>query len=60
MNKYLPLELVNKIFIIRPTHRIVNILRNNVNEQLDNYGTGNIIYCYDKIFCLQTATCCIV
>ena len=58
MNKYLPLEIVNKILIMRPTHPIVNILRNYVNENLDNYGTGNVIYCYNIIFCLQNNDCC--
>ena len=55
MNKYLPLELVNKIIIMRPTHPTVNILRKYVNKNLDNYGTGNVIYCYDIIFCLQNS-----
>ena len=52
-NVFLPFEIINKILIMRPTHPIVNILRNYVNENLDNYGTGNVIYCYDIIYCLQ-------
>ena len=38
---------------MRPTHPIVKILRNYVNEHLDTYGTGNVIYCYYIIYCLQ-------
>ena len=52
-NVFLPFEIINKILIMRQTHPIVNILRNYVNENLDNYGTGNVIYCYDIIYCLQ-------
>ena len=52
MNNYLPLELFNKILTI------VNILRLYVNEHLDNYGAGNITYCYDIIFCLPNKNCC--
>ena len=52
-NVFLPFEIINKILIMRPTHPIVKILRNYVNEHLDTYGTGNVIYCYDIIYCLQ-------
>ena len=52
-NIILPFEIINKILIMRPTHPIVKILRNYVNEHLDTYGTGNVIYCYDIIYCLQ-------
>ena len=52
-NILLPFELINKILIMRPTHPIVNILRNYVDNHLDNYGVGNGIYCYDIMYYLH-------
>ena len=52
-NILLPFELINKILIMRPTHPIVNILRSYVDNHLDCYGAGNVIYCYDIIHFLH-------
>ena len=45
MNKYLPLELVNIISIMRPTHPIVKILRDYAKKYLFEYDLDNICYC---------------
>ena len=39
----LPFKILNKILIIRPSHPILKILRDYLNDHLDNYGSRNII-----------------
>ena len=56
-NLILPMEIVNKILIMRPTHPIVNILRSYINDNLDNFGVNNVIYCHDIMFYLQNNDC---
>ena len=52
-NKLLPFELINKILIMRPSHPIVNILRSYVDDHLDNYEAGNVVYCFNIIHFLH-------
>ena len=44
-NIILPMELVNQILIMRPSHPIVTILREYANNHLNHYDEGPIFYC---------------
>ncbi len=56
-NLILPIEIVNKILIMRASHPIVNILRSYINDNLDTFGKDNVIYCNDIIYCLRNNDC---
>ena len=58
MNKYLPLELVNKSLILRLTHPRVNILRDYAKKYLREYDVDNMIYCKNPISWMQIIHCC--
>ena len=54
MNKNLPIEIINKILIMRPPHPIVKILREYVDCRcLDLGEVNNIIYCPYVYYFLQ-------
>ena len=39
-----PFEIMHKMLIMRSSHPILKILRDYLNDHIDNYGTGNVIY----------------
>ena len=58
MNKNLPIEIINKILIMRPPHPIVKILREYVDCRcLDLGEVNNIIYCPYVYYFLQNNDC---
>ena len=56
-NIILPMEIVNKILIMRPSHPIVTILREYTNNHLGPYNDGNTFYCKEIYFRLQNNDC---
>ena len=56
-NIILPMEIVNKILIMRPSHPIVTILREYTNNHLGPYNDGNTFYCEEIFFRLQNNDC---
>ena len=56
-NIILPMEIINKILIMRPTHPITNILRNYSKQYLDAYDVNNIFYCKNVRFWMQNNDC---
>ena len=56
-NIILPMEIVNKILIMRPSHPIVTILREYTNNHLGPYNDGNTFYCEEIYFRLQNNDC---
>ena len=56
-NIILPMEIVNKILIMRPSHPIVTILREYTNNHLGPYNDGNTFYCKEIYFRLRNNDC---
>ena len=44
------MEIINKILTMRPTHPIVNILRDYSKEYLWGDDIDNVFYCTDVMF----------
>ena len=58
MNKDLPIEIINKILIMRPSHPIVKILREYVNDRtLGIGGENHIFYCRHVYHLLKNNDC---
>ena len=57
MNIFLPMEIVNKILIMRPPHPVVNILRDYSKKYLDEDDIDNVFYCKHVIWWLQNNDC---
>ena len=56
-NIILPMEIVNKILIMRPSHPIVTILREYTNNNLNNHDEVTIFYCKNIYWWLQNNDC---
>ena len=51
------MEIINKILIMRPTHPIVNILRDYSEEYLQGDDVDNVFYCKHVRFWMQNNDC---
>ena len=57
MNIFLPLEIVNKILIMRPSHPVVNILRDYSKIYLDGYDVDKVFYCKNVLWWMKNNDC---
>ena len=53
----LPMEIINKILIMRPSHPIVTILREYANNNLNHHDEVTIFYCKNIYWWLKHNDC---
>ena len=53
----LPMEIINKILIMRPTHPIATLLRDYGKQYLYDFDVDNVFYCKNVRFWMQNNDC---